>query len=114
MMTYLMLAGLRPSFVMPSIISGSIAQAKLVSMRMMPALVSNAHDECWRVPSQYRLSNTLYGEAYQPARSGVACAPAALPRAAVALGAAPPRPLAPRAPAAAGGAARRLPAGALG
>jgi hypothetical protein len=37
---------------MPSMISGCVAQAKLVSMMMRPALVRSAHDECWRVPSQ--------------------------------------------------------------
>ena len=36
----------------PSMISGSVAQAKFVSMMMIPALVWSAHEECWRVPSQ--------------------------------------------------------------
>ena len=37
---------------MPSMISGLVAQAKLVSMMMIPALVWSAQEECWRVPSQ--------------------------------------------------------------
>ena len=49
-------------------ISGSVAQAKFVSMMMSPSLVRSAQDECWRVPSQYRLSKTLYGDAYHVAR----------------------------------------------
>src|SRR4030095_14055591 len=52
-------------------ISGSVAHAKLVSMTMIPALVWTAQEECWRVPSQYRLSNTLYGDAYHVVRVGV-------------------------------------------
>jgi hypothetical protein len=44
--------GFKPSFVIPSMISGRVAHAKLVSMMMIPALVWSAHDECWRVPSQ--------------------------------------------------------------
>jgi hypothetical protein len=31
---------------MPSMISGHVAQAKLVSMMMIPALVCSAHEEC--------------------------------------------------------------------
>src|SRR6185295_962223 len=54
-------------------------------------------------PSQYRLSNTLYGDAYQPARSGVAGAPVA-PRAAPP----PPPPPPPRAPAGAAAGKQRL------
>src|SRR4029450_2232940 len=71
MMTYLMSRGFSPSFVRPSMISGSVAHAKLVSMTMIPALVWTAHEECWRVPSQYRLSKTLCGDAYHVLRFGV-------------------------------------------
>ena len=44
--------GFKPSLVKPSMISGCVAQAKLVSMMMIPSLVRSAHDECWRVPNQ--------------------------------------------------------------
>jgi len=37
---------LSPSVVRPSMISGCVAHAKLVSMMMMPSLVRSAHDEC--------------------------------------------------------------------
>src|SRR5690349_2028732 len=86
MITYLMSRGFRPSLVKPSTISGSIAQLKFVSIRMIPSLVLSAHEECCRVPNQYKLSKALYGDAYHPALSGVAGA-AAAPR-----GAAPPAP----------------------
>src|SRR5262245_15001135 len=39
-------------------------------MTMMPSLVVSAHAEWIMVPTKYRLSNTLYGFAYQVARSG--------------------------------------------
>src|SRR6476659_450771 len=87
MMTYLMSRGFSPSFVRPSMISGSVAHAKLVSMTMIPALVWTAHEECWRVPSQYRLSKTLWGDAYHVVRSGVVGpAPLAAPPARPAAG----------------------------
>ena len=54
---------------------------------MIPPLVLSAHEECWRVPSQYRLSNALYGDAYHPALSGVAGAAAAPRQAAPAVAA---------------------------
>jgi hypothetical protein len=37
--------GFSPSVVRPSMISGCVAQAKLVSM-MMPSLVRSSQDEC--------------------------------------------------------------------
>ena len=39
-------------------ISGCVAQAKLVSMMMMPSLVRSAHDECWRVPEPVEVVET--------------------------------------------------------
>jgi hypothetical protein len=39
MTTYLTSRGLRPTLVRPSMISGSVAQAKFVSMMMIPPLV---------------------------------------------------------------------------
>src|SRR6185436_2755809 len=78
MTTYLICRASRPSVFIPSMISGCVAHAKFVSRITMPPLVTSAHEECWRVPSQYRLSKTLYGEAYQLARSGVGAGPAPL------------------------------------
>src|SRR5688500_4605252 len=91
MITYLIWRGSSPSVVSPSMISGWVAHAKFVSMMTRPSLVRSAHEECWRVPSQNRLSNTLYGDAYHVARSGVPPAPRP-PAARPAAGAAGPAP----------------------
>src|SRR3977135_4167680 len=69
-MTYLTLAGSRPSFLRPPTMAPSEAYAYSVSIGVIPSLVVRAQAEWILVPTKYRLSNTFAGSVAQVARSG--------------------------------------------
>src|SRR5687768_17810541 len=68
--TYLRSRGSSPTFFMPPTINSSELYGKIVSIRMIPSVVVNAHDEWTLPPTKYRLSKTFAGSAYQLFRGG--------------------------------------------